>query len=108
MSTAVVGSVAPVAIRAQVGPVVGLDLTTVVSVRIELQRPGSVTPTLHNATINGTPTATALVADYVLAADGSDLPVLGHYGVCAWLSLPSGGPVYVPCDGFYVGTHFKG
>jgi hypothetical protein len=66
-----------------------LDLTTVTAVAFRVLRQDGVRVTWTAHIADGA-TATNLVATYMFAVDGSDLPVAGHYALVPLLSVLGG------------------
>lgn len=84
-----VGDVAPEIVQMSItSGASGLDLTTVSSVTIKVQKPNG--STLSWATTLSNQTSTTLTATYTLAAGTSDIDVSGMWRFYAVLTVPGG------------------
>ena len=101
--TTLVGSEAPVALRATVFRAAGsvADFTTITSASIRVRLPRlTASPDEAYLYLTWVPSVTIVTASevrlvYPFAAGGADLPRVGVYGLAIDLTLPAG---VVPCD----------
>lgn len=88
-----------------------LDLTTVTSVTLNVQRSDSSTvvwaTTIQSVTSPSAPGGSQIVVSHVYAADGSDCPVIGQYQIQPSLVMSSGGTAQAYAQTLFVVSQYN-